>query len=165
VVVISNSSPLIYLAALFDFELLPEIFGNIQVPPAVWVEVVEQGSGFPIREAASSAIKDGWLKVTPLAAPAIGIRISGRLLHAGETEVIRLGEQLGAGVLLMDDRAAVIHARSLGFRVVPTIAIYIEAKRRGKMRSVKGKVDRLRAVGFRLTDQDYKAVLTAADEL
>jgi uncharacterized protein len=165
VVVVSNSSPLIYLAALSDLELRPSRFGEIQIPPAVWKEVVEQGGGFPIQEAARQAIAKGWLRVSPLQTPAEPIRIAGSKLHQGETEVIRLGEQLRADVLLIDDRRAVIQARAQGFLVALTVAIYLEAKRRGTIRNVKEKVDQLRAARFRLTERDYRAVLAAADEI
>jgi predicted nucleic acid-binding protein len=164
-VVVADSSPLIYLAALSDFELLPRLFGEIQIPPAVWLEIVEQGAGFPVREFSLQAADKAWLKVTPLLIPAEPIQAPGGTLHRGETEVIRLGEQLRAGILLMDDRRAVAHARAMGFRVAPTITIYIEAKRQGMIRSVKEKVDQLLAARFRLTEQDYKAVLAAAGEL
>jgi predicted nucleic acid-binding protein len=69
VVVVSNSSPLIYLAALSDFELLSELFGESQIPPAVWTEIVEQGTGFPVQSAARQAIAQRWLRVTPLRSP------------------------------------------------------------------------------------------------
>jgi predicted nucleic acid-binding protein len=68
---------------------------------------------------------------------------------------MRLAEEVLADVLLMDDRSAVIHARSSGFRVAPTIAIYIEAKRRHIAGSVTERVNQLRAAGFRLSDRDY----------
>ena len=164
-VVVSNSSPLIYVAALSDFELLPTLFGEIQIPPAVWTEIVEQGAGFPVQEAARQAAAKAWLRVTPLRTPAEPLNVAGRKLHAGETEVIRLGEQLRADVLLMDDRRAVAQARTMGFRVAPTIAIYIEAKRKGIVRSVKEKVDELRAARFRLTERDYRAVLAVSGEV
>ncbi len=86
-------------------------------------------------------------------------------MHQGETEVIRLAEQLSADVVLIDDRAAVIQARAQGFRVAPTIAIYIEAKRKRMIGSVKEKVDQLRAARFRLAERDYQAILTLAGEL
>ena len=86
-------------------------------------------------------------------------------MHLGETEVIRLAEQLSADVVLIDDRAAVIQARAQGFRVVPTIAIYIEAKRKKMIGSVKEKVDQLRAARFRLAERDYQAILAFAGEL
>jgi predicted nucleic acid-binding protein len=83
----------------------------------------------------------------------------------GETEVIRLAAQLSADVLLIDDREAVIQARAQGFRVAPTIAIYIEAKRRGMITTVKEKMDYLRAARFRLMDRDYQTILAACGEM
>lgn len=72
---------------------------------------------------------------------------------------------MSADVVLIDDRAAVIQARAQGFRVVPTIAIYIEAKRKKMIGSVKEKVDQLRAARFRLAERDYQAILALAGEL
>lgn len=86
-------------------------------------------------------------------------------MHWGETEAIQLAQELRADLVLMDDRRAVVHARSLGLLVAPTIAIYIRAKRNGMVRSVAKKADRLRTAGFRLTDRDYQAVLRAAGEM
>lgn len=163
-VVVANSSPLIYLAALSDFDLLRRLFERVQIPPAVWTEIVDQGEGLPGQEAARQAALEGWLQVTPLNTRAESIVTSGRKLHVGETEVIRLAEQVSAGVLVMDDRLAVFHARAMGFRVAPTIAVYIEAKRKHLVDNVKHKVDQLRATGFRLTETDYRAVLAAAGE-
>jgi predicted nucleic acid-binding protein len=163
--VVSNSSPLIYLAALGDFELLPRLFGEIHIPSAVWTEIVEQGDGFPVQPAALQAAAQGWLRVTPLRVPVGLIRAEGPKLHLGEAAVIRLAEELYADIALIDDRAAVIHARAQGFRVVPTIAIYIEAKRQGMIGGVREKVDQLRAARFRLTERDYRAILAAVGEL
>jgi predicted nucleic acid-binding protein len=43
-VVFSNSSPLVYLAALGDFDFLPQLFDRIAIPQAVFEEVVVGGS-------------------------------------------------------------------------------------------------------------------------
>jgi predicted nucleic acid-binding protein len=131
----------------------------------VWTEIVEQGAGFPVHPAALQAVAQAWLRVTPLRFPVELVHAEGRRLHLGETEVIWLAEQLSADVVLIDDRAAVIQARALGFRVVPTIAIYIEAKRKRMIGSVKEKVDQLRDARFRLAERDYQAILTLAGEL
>jgi predicted nucleic acid-binding protein len=149
---------------LGEFGLIPQLFGEIHIPPAVWTEVVEQGGGFPVRAAALQAIAEAWLRVTPLQRSREPITAE-RKLHFGEAEVIQLAEELAADIVLIDDRVAVVQARAQGFRVVPTIAVYIEAKRRGLIGSVKEKVDQLRAARFRLTERDYRAILAAAGEL
>lgn len=54
--VVSNSSPLVYLAALEDFDLLPRLFGQIAVPKAVFEEVVIGGAGLPVADAKRDGI-------------------------------------------------------------------------------------------------------------
>src|SRR5262249_32157415 len=115
-------------------------------------------------EVVRQACEDGWLNVIPLHDPPAPIRVGVHELHAGETEVIRLAAQNSADILLMDARPAVLHARSLGDRAAPTIAIYILAKHRGLVPTIRRKIDRLRAAGFRLTQDDYDAVLKATGE-
>lgn len=44
-IVVSNSTPLISLAAIGKFDLLRTLHGRIYVPDAVFDEVVAQGSG------------------------------------------------------------------------------------------------------------------------
>lgn len=144
--------------------MLPSLFGRVHIPPAVLREVVDQGEGFAVRQAVLSALGQ-WMDVVSLAVPARDITVGGHTLHAGESDVIRAAQERGADVLLMDDRRAVQYARSLGFRVAPRLAIYIRAKRTGAIRDVREKADRLRAAGFRLSDQDYRAVLEAAGEM
>ena len=158
---VSNSSPLIYLAALSDFELLPRLFGNVKVPSAVWREVVEQGEAYPVCVAVRGAIGK-WLEVVPVQIDKK--RITDSALHAGEAESILLAEQCRADVVLMDDRRAVRYARERKLRVVTTVGIYVAAKRAGVIPSIKGRVDELRKTSFRLSDSDYEAVLTAAGE-
>jgi len=164
VTVVSNSSPLVYLAALSDFELLPKLFGTILTPLAVWREVVEQAPGLPVRAAVEGALGH-WMNVVPLTASPSLTTLPRGVLHAGEAEVIQLAREVGANAVLIDDRIAVEHARSLGFTVVPTVALYIRAKHLGLIPSVREKADQLRRARFRLSDADYQAVLRAAGEL
>ena len=106
-----------------------------------------------------------WIEVVSLKnSPALETPRRG-VLHAGEAAVLQLAQEIGADVLLMDDRTAVVYARSIGLAVVPTLAIYIRAKRMGVIPSVRHKADRLRGARFRLSEQDYLAVLRAAGEL
>ena len=45
--VITDSTPLIYLAAIGKFDLLGVLYGQIIIPSAVYEEVVIQGAGRP----------------------------------------------------------------------------------------------------------------------
>lgn len=158
--VVSNSTPLIYLAALGDFELLRSMFSRIHIPRAVWIELVDQGGGQPGHHAVVAAVADRWLHVeTTVHPPDI---LPG--LDPGELYAIQLAQEHMADALLMDDRRGVNHARQKGLVVVPTLALYIRAKWAGHITSVAVKARQLRAAGFRLSESDFQNVLTAAGE-
>jgi len=60
---VSNSSPLIHLAAIGGSGLLREFFNEILVPPAVWREVVDEGRGRPGAAEVELTAQEGWLRV------------------------------------------------------------------------------------------------------
>lgn len=162
--VIANSTPLIHLSASGDFDLLRKLFGAVIIPSAVYQEVVIEGAGKP-GEAETRRVAGTWLTVARELdqAQVCGIMQS-QGLHAGESEVIVLARDLAADFVVMDDQRAVAYARDCGLHVVRTPAVYVTAKRRGLIASVRPKLDRLRAAGFRLKDEDYEAILRVANE-
>jgi len=54
--VASNTSPLVYLAALGDFEFLRELFTHIAIPRAVYREIAVGGAGLPVARAMEAAM-------------------------------------------------------------------------------------------------------------
>jgi predicted nucleic acid-binding protein len=60
--VVSNSSPLVYLAALGDFEFLRELFAHIVIPRAVHQEIAVSGINLPVAGAVEAAATS-WLSV------------------------------------------------------------------------------------------------------
>ena len=162
---VSDSSPLIYLAALSDFHLLREIFSSIVIPEAVYREVVTQGASYPVKDEVEAALGD-WLTVQPIRNPHLATQISReQQLQAGECEVIALAKETQFQPLLLDEQRAVTYARSLGLKVVRTPLIYTEAKLRGRIITVREKLDALRREDFWLKDRDYEAILKTAGEL
>src|ERR1019366_795098 len=53
--VVSDSSPLNYLALLSDFDLLRQIYHTVVIPPAVHREVVESGADYSVRQTVAAA--------------------------------------------------------------------------------------------------------------
>lgn len=61
--IISNSSPLINLAAINKLDLLSKLYSEIIIPDAVWKEVVIDGKGQP----GSAAVRMAqWIKREPV---------------------------------------------------------------------------------------------------
>jgi predicted nucleic acid-binding protein len=81
-------------------------------------------------------------------------------LDAGEAEAIALALEIGAELLLMDDRLGRESARHLGLHYTGLIGVLIEARRKGLIRAVKPHLDALRDIaGFRLRETLYLRVL------
>ena len=163
--VVSDSSPLNYLALLSDFDLLRQIYGNLVIPPAVYHEVVERGANYPVGKAVSAALGE-WISVAeaPDAAQIISLRREHRL-DPGESEAILIAEALGKAVLLMDEQRGVRCARLRGMTVIRTPLIYADAKILGLIGSVREKLDELRTHGFRLSGRHYELILQELGEL
>ena len=58
--VVSNSSPLIALARLSHLDLLQSLYSEIQIPQAVYQEVVQAGKG---REGSAAVDSASWISV------------------------------------------------------------------------------------------------------
>ena len=92
--VISNSSPLIALTQIGRLDLLRLLYTRISIPPAVAREVEPTVTKLP-----------DWVLVRELAHPLQPTTVSGSI-GPGEREVISLGLELGAALLIVDEQAA-----------------------------------------------------------
>jgi uncharacterized protein len=162
--VVSNSSPLIYLAALGDFDLLRALFLEITIPPAVFEEVVVRGAGFPVARFVLAA-EGEWVHVRSPSDISEAATLRQRGLHAGESETLALAQEIQSEALLMDDRDATQWSFRLGLNVIRTPGIYRLSKERGFISAVAPKLDDLRRAGFWLREEHYRTILKSAGEL
>ena len=161
---VSNSTPLIHVAALGDLHVLERLLGTLTIPQAVYDEVVIAGAQH--RGAAEiEAATGSWLTIASIANhQEVQQLVEIRGLDNGEAEAIVLAHELGLGTVLIDDQDGVMAARSHGLEVIPTPALYVRAKEYGVITAVKPKIDGLRRLGFWLRDSDYEEVLRRARE-
>lgn len=166
---VSNSSPLIYLSALGDLNLLHRLLGAIVIPQAVYREVVLSGIVNGSAQPGAKEVQQvmgTWLtlvEVEDQSAVARLQHVTG--MHEGECEAITLAGQLGIATVVLDDQHAVREAEIQGMTIVRTPALYLAAKRAGIIEQIKPKLDSLRSFGFRLRDDHYRAILQKAGEL
>lgn len=161
--VVSNSSPLVYLAALDDFDLLRALFDEVAIPPAVFQEVAVDGAKFPVARQVIEA-RGTWIYMRSLRDDSQTAEFGKAGLHAGESEALALALELQSEALLMDDGDAVKFARELGINVIRTTGIYRLAKQRGLIERLAPKLDELRSAGFWLRDDHYRVILNSVGE-
>ena len=108
--IVSNTSPIVALDHLGELDLLRKIFDSATlIPPAV------------SRELAGRRAPE-WFEVRELRQP-LSARALEAFLGAGESETLALALEVGADVVLLDDKAARRMAYQLRLTVVGTLGV------------------------------------------
>lgn len=141
-VVAADTGPLHYLLLTGHIDPLPQLFGEVVVPEAVAAELRHPGAPAAVR--AWAMAPPTWLTVRP--DPAEDPSLPS--LDPGERAAIALAAEIGAELLLMDDRAGAVAARARGLAAIGTIGILDLASRRGLL-DLAAAVSALRATNFR----------------
>jgi len=153
--VIVDSSSLIGLAQINQFELLKELFSEVYIPDAVYKEVVIKGKGEPGSEETERAVKNGWL-IRKTTADKIAVRALSSTLGEGESEVIILYKELGLELAIIDERTAREKAELMDVNLIGVIGVIDMAIGKGFDINKKTLVDQLIEEGFRISDKLYK---------
>jgi len=154
-IVVADSGPLIALAKIGKLHILHELFGEVVIPRAVWVEVVERGAGKP----GSGEVKVAeWIRIVEVKDD-LGVEILEREIERGEAEAIVLAKELGASLLLLDEKIPRIIAKSLGLKVAGSLAVLFMAKKRGILNEdLDLLISELRRKGVYFSDKVVEAL-------
>ena len=159
-VIISNTSPLLYLYRVDALDLLPKLCNEVRIPQAV---VRELSEGRRRAYDVPDPQRYQWLKVTdPRAVPPQWLNLD---LGAGELAVLTLALEYSDGTVLLDDRQARRIARSAGLNVWGTLGVLLEAKSRGLIERVGAQLDRLEDAGMWMSADIRGRVLGLSGEL
>lgn len=160
--VVADASVLIGLSSIQKLGVLHERFPEgVFVPPAVWKEVVEEGSGRPgAREVADAE----WIRLQDFTEQGI-VNLLQVELDDGEVAAIALAYKIHADVVLIDEQDARQAAQQLGLRVLGTVGILTWAKQNRKLSSLRITLDELREKGkFRISQKLYERALREVGE-
>lgn len=159
--VVSNTSPLTSLAAIGQFELLRELFGQIHIAQGVWSELNHGGRRHPGSHEVENA---SWVDRREVENRTF-VTILRRDLDRGEAETLALAVELKADLVLLDEQEGRHAASRLGFQCLGVLGILLQAKRLRKIAEIRPHLDALRQqAGFYLGDHLYRDVLEQAGE-
>jgi predicted nucleic acid-binding protein len=153
-IVVSDTSPINYLLAIGQVEVLPKLFGTIVIPSTVMAEL----------KAADAPVTNlHWLAKLP---SGFEVRSAAHLdpaldLDAGEREAICLAEELHAAAVLMDEKKGRAIARQRGLAVVGTIGI-LEKAASLQLLDLETALASLRRTTFFSSDELIQAALAWA---
>lgn len=152
--VVSDTSPLCYLAWIGQLELLPALFGEVFIPPAVLEEL--RAAGTPAFVSQHFQNLPDWLKIQTV--EFVQQDESLIRLHLGEREAILLAEKIGADLILLDDRDARRIASDRGLRLTGLLGILEEAASRQLLDGPE-TIEKLQATSFRASPTLLKLFL------
>ncbi|MBC6481846.1 MAG: DUF3368 domain-containing protein [Hormoscilla sp. GM7CHS1pb] len=160
-IVVSNTSPIISMAAIGQLNLLQQLYNQIIIPTAVYDEIANAGK----TDVGAAAVQTlSWIK-TQRVTDYSPIGSFPKRLNAGENEAIALAIELNADLLLIDEKLGRKVARSSGLKLTGVLGILMAAKRRGLIPVVKLLMDDLIAqVGFRVNTELYAEILQQVGE-
>ncbi len=119
--IVSDASPLIALAKINQFDLLPRLFGSIIITPEVYAEVVVAGAGLAGAEETSKA---SWIEVQHIRNPVdLSAARTRFALGIGELSTLVLAKAVQANLILIDDLEARRLALAEGLKPQGTVGI------------------------------------------
>jgi predicted nucleic acid-binding protein len=154
--IVCNASPLIFLSKINRLHLLSDFFDEVLVPSGAWDEVIRKPDDMTDTLNQLRASK----KITVFTVQnraAISAMI-GRL-HIGEVEVIVGAGELDISDVILDDGYARSKAKQMGLAVTGTLGILIAGQKRGLINNLAEEIDKLRSIGFRISDKIVEQVL------
>ena len=138
-IVVSNTTPILSLYKIEKLGLLQGLFGQVFVPTAVYDEIAILGKGKQGHDVLDTV---DYIHVKEVQnSLAVGLLQS--QLDYGEAETIVLAGELGADILILDEKKARKVAQANSQRVIGTIGILQLAKDKGFIPDMKSLLDAL----------------------
>ncbi len=146
--VVSDASPLIALARIDCLDLLTKLYPNVLISTEVHSESMVAGAGLP---GARQIAQAEWIEVSSITGPAAireGVLRTG--LGAGEVSAVILAKEIGAELVLIDERRARRYAKAKGLSVIGCVGILEMLHRRRHLADLRGAYTRLLDIDFRI---------------
>lgn len=160
-IVVSDTSPIVNLAAVGQLDLLRKLYGSVVIPEFVRNEIVVAGKGQP---GANEVATYDWIKSQRVENGAMVVSLELEL-DSGEAEAVVLAVELKAGLLLLDERKGRLVASRVGIQCIGLMGVLVDAKRNGLIPAVKPIVDKLiQEAGFWISRDLYNRVLQSVGE-
>ena len=168
--VIANSTSLVHLSRAGYLGLLQRCFTEVEIPRAVYQEVVVKGKEKKRTDAliVERAIGEGWIKIVDLDEPSS--RIAETILHmerigAGEAQATALASKRRA-LLITDDKVVHRLATMYGVKTLWTTTVILHAVSIHLLEKDESKqiLRELVRTGYRLKTEVYDALMKRIDE-
>lgn len=158
-IVISDTTPIISLLKINQLELLHHLFGEVQVPDAVYEELI---SNAKFQKEAEKILRAEYIKkvvVEDKKSVILLRRATG--LDAGESEAIILSDEIKADLLLMDELKGRQVAKQMGLNIMGTVGILMTSfdEELLSAEEIEKCIDVLRSNGRHISEKLYEQLM------
>lgn len=158
-IVVSDTTPIISLIKIERLNLLNQLFGEIQIPNAVYRELVSNNK---YKQEANLIIQTNYIrKVDVKDKKSVDLLKRATGLDEGESEAIILSDETNADILLMDEIKGRQIAKQMGLNIMGTIGILITAFEEKLLSAdeIKQCIEILQRTGRYISEQLYKQLM------
>ena len=150
-IIVSNTTPIITLLGLSCLNLLKYLYQKIMIPQAVWQEV-EEGKH---KSFYADLTSFDWIEVkTVQNQQALGFVMNE--LDKGEAETIVLAKEIGADLVIIDEKLGRNYATLQGLICTGTLGILLKAKENGLIEAVLPYLTKMEQNGIWLGEKVQK---------
>ncbi|MCQ2612633.1 MAG: DUF3368 domain-containing protein [Treponemataceae bacterium] len=158
-IVISDTTPLISLLKINRLDLLEKLFGQVQIPQGVFIELTEN----PRFQYEANIVKESQFinVINEIDENYVSLLRRSTGLDLGESEAIYLSDIKKADILLMDEVRGREVAARMGIKIIGTIGVLgiaFEEKIISKS-EIKNAIDILRNSGRHISERLYVQLL------
>lgn len=163
--VVSNLSPLIYLAKIGRLNLIKNVYGQIWIPEAVFNETVTQGKILKITDASIIQQAVGkWILKERISSETdlkYAFLDENNKIGLGENQALKLCKQLNADIFVVDDKEARRVSRILEIKPIGTCGILVQAHRKSLISTNEAEqvLDNLIRAKFRIDSTLYSSII------
>ena len=154
-IVVSNTTPILSLYKIGKLGLLRNLFGQVFVPVAVYNEVAILGKGKQGHDIFEMA---NYICVKEIS-NSLAVGLLQTQLDYGEAETIVLAGELGAELIMLDEKKARKVAQANSQQVIGTIGILQASKDKGLIPDMKSSLDDLIANNIWIDRRLYQTIL------
>jgi len=147
--VLADASCFILLDKIGELEVLQKLFGAVVTTPEI---AHEFGKDLP-----------GWVK-TKSPSESRFVQVLQLEVDPGEASLMALALELKNHLLILDDYKARRLAVRLGLNYTGTLGIFLKAKEKGYLPTVKSMLEKIQRTNFRFSEQVMNNILREAGE-
>lgn len=156
--VVSNTTPIISLASINKIEILRDLFTEVIIPKAVYLEL-KYKKRFGYKEADLPFILVETIRGN------IYKELFLSQLDLGESETIILAQEIKADIVIIDENLAYRIAKNSDLNTIRTLSILLIAKEKGLINKCKPLLDEMIKKGRWYSRKVYHQFLIRAGEL